>query len=201
MNRETAKTVLYYVTKLERIICLKIKAKHHNIVIIQVYAPNEIAEEAEKTQFYEELRETIKEHKKSRDQLIVMGDFNAKVGEKRENKVVGPYGMGERNDNGELLIGFCKEEDLVLANTWFERRYKNRHTWESPDGKSKNQIDFILVSQRYRNSVKNAKVRPSADCGSDHHLVMAKIEIRLKKIRKSKRMPKWNREVLLSPGE
>ena len=71
--------------------------------------------------------------------------------------------MGKRNDNGELLIDFCKEEDLVLANTWFEQRYKNRHAWESPDGKSRNQIDFILVSQRYRNSVKNAKVRTSAD--------------------------------------
>ena len=37
-----------------------------------------------------------------------MGDFNGKVGEKREN-VIGPYGMEERNDNGELLTDFCKK--------------------------------------------------------------------------------------------
>ena len=116
MNSEVAKTVLYYIAKSERTMCLKIKAKHHKIVSIQVYAPNESAEEAGKAQFYEELRETIKEHKKSKDQLIVMGDFNAKVGEKRENAVVGPFGMGERYGNGELLLDFCKEEDLVLAN-------------------------------------------------------------------------------------
>ena len=83
-----------------------------------------------------------------------MGDFNTKVGGKRENNVIGPYGKGDRNDNGGLLVDFCKE-DLVLANTWFEQRYKNRHTWESPDCKSRNQIDFILVSQRYRIRVKN----------------------------------------------
>ena len=59
----------------------------------------------------------------------------------------------------------------------------------------------MLVAQRYRNSVKNAKVRRSADCGSDHHLVVARIEVRLKIIRKSKIMPKWNRDVLLSPSK
>ena len=57
------------------------------------------------------------------------------------------------------------------------------------------------MSQRYWNSVKNAKVRRSADCRSDHRLVIARIEIRLKKIRNSKRMSKWNGEVLLSSSE
>ena len=51
-----------------------------------------------------------------------MGGFKAKVGEKKEDYVVGPYGMGERNDNEEPPIDFCKEEDLVPANTWFEQR-------------------------------------------------------------------------------
>ena len=48
MNSEIAKTVLYYVTKSERMIYLKVKAKHLNIVTIQVHAPNESAEEAER---------------------------------------------------------------------------------------------------------------------------------------------------------
>ena len=63
MNSEVAKTVLYYITKSERIICLKIKAKRHNIVIIQLYAPNESAEEAEKfssTRSYEKQLRNIR---------------------------------------------------------------------------------------------------------------------------------------------
>ena len=52
----------------------------------------------EKDQFYEELREVIGIHKKSRDQLIVTGDFN--VGEVKEDKITGPFGLGGRNDSG-----------------------------------------------------------------------------------------------------
>ena len=138
------------------------------MVTIQIYTPNEIAEEAEEAQFYEELRETIKEHKNCRDHFLVMRNFNAKVSKTTDKKVVVPYGMGDRNRNGELLIDFCKEEELFVTYTWFDQRLKNKCTLMSPDGQSKNQIDLILMSQRYRNSVKNAKIRPSADCGSDH---------------------------------
>ena len=60
----------------------------------------------------------------------------------------------------------------------------------SPDGESENQIDYRLISQRYRNSIKNAKGRPSVDCGSDHNLVMAKLELKMKKIRTRKRIPR-----------
>ena len=49
----------------------------------------------------------------------------------------------------------------------------------------------MLLSKRYRDSIKNTKVTASVDCGSDHHLVLAKIEKRLKKTRTSKSMLKW----------
>ena len=122
INRKVANTVLCYATISERIICLKLQRMYHNMEIIQIYAPKEIAEQTEKAQFYEELTETIKEHKKSRDQLIVMRDFNAKVGKTTDKKVVGPYGMGDRNENGDLLIDFCREEELIVTNTWFEQK-------------------------------------------------------------------------------
>ena len=84
----------------------------------------------------------------------------------------------------------------MVANTWFEQRIKNRHTWVSPDEECKNQIDYILISQRYRNSAKNVKTRPSADCGSDHLLIKATLKLKLKKIGKIKRKRQWNREIL-----
>ena len=61
----------------------------------------------EKDQFYEELREVIGIHKKSKDQLIVLGDVNAKVG---EDKITGPFGLGGRNNIVEKLIELCKEK-------------------------------------------------------------------------------------------
>ena len=46
-----------------------------------------------------------------------MGDFNSKVGKEREENIVGPYGLGERNENGDLMVDFCREFGLVVTNT------------------------------------------------------------------------------------
>ena len=55
------------------------------------------------------------------------------------------------------------------------------NTWTSPDGQHRNQIDYILCSQRWRSSIQSAKTRPGADCGSDHELLIAKFRLKLKK--------------------
>ena len=57
-------------------------------------------------------------------------------------------------------------------------------TWTSPDRTTKNQIDYILVPKRWRTSLFNAKTYPGADCGSDHELLIATIQIKKRKIKK-----------------
>ena len=57
----------------------------------------------------------------------------------------------------------------------------------SPDGQHRNQIDYILCSQRWRSSIQSAKTRPGADCGSDHEILMAKFRLKLKKVQKTTR--------------
>ena len=61
------------------------------------------------------------------------------------------------------------------------------YTWISPDGRHRNQIDYILCSQRRRSSIQSAKTRPEADCGSDHELLIAKFRLKLKKVEKTTR--------------
>ena len=51
----------------------------------------------------------------------------------------------------------------------------------------RNQIDYILCSQRCRSSVQSAKTRPGADCGSDHEFLIAKLRLKLKKLGKNTR--------------
>ena len=46
----------------------------------------------------------------------------------------------------------------------------------------RNQIDYILCSQRWRSSIQSAKTRPGADCGSGHKLLIAKFRLKLKKV-------------------
>ena len=57
----------------------------------------------------------------------------------------------------------------------------------SPDDQYRNQIDYILCSQRWRSSIQSAKTRPGADCGSDHVLLIAKFRLKLKKVGKTTR--------------
>ena len=56
-----------------------------------------------------------------------------------------------------------------------------------PDGQHQNQIAYTLCSQRWRNSIQSAKTRPGAACGSDHEFLIAKLRLKLKKVRKTTR--------------
>ena len=83
------------------------------------------------------------------------------------------------------MTEFCQENSLVIANTLFQRHKKRLYTWTSPDGQYRNQVDYILCSQRWRSSIQLAKTRPGADCGSDHELLIAKFRLKLKKVGKT----------------
>uniref|UniRef100_A0A8D8XDM6 Craniofacial development protein 2 n=2 Tax=Cacopsylla melanoneura TaxID=428564 RepID=A0A8D8XDM6_9HEMI len=174
----------------ERIIAIKLDTKPINTFIVQCYAPTLDSNQEVKTKFYDDLRLTLN-HKLFQEVVILLGDFNAKVGDKRIDNIVGPYGLGDMNDSGEDLINLCTEKELFITNTWFEQKISARHTWTSPDGYTKNQIDFICVSNRFRNAVTNAKTRPGSDCGSDHNPVVINIKIKLKKPIKKNITKKW----------
>ena len=48
--------------------------------------------------------------------------------------------------------------------------------------RQRNQIDYILCSQRWRKSIQSAKTGPRVDYGSDHELLIAKFRLKLKKV-------------------
>ena len=64
----------------------------------------------------------------------------------------------------------------------FQQHKRRLYTWTSPDGWHQNQINYILCSQRWRNSIQSAKTRLGADCGSDHEFLIAKFRLKLKKV-------------------
>ena len=170
---------------------LKIQGKPFNIAIVQVYAPTSASTDDEIEEFYNLLESPI-DQVKSNEVLLVMGDLNAKVGQERIGNIVGPCGMGEKNERGEKLIEFCQARQLTITNTWFTQPNRRKYTWISPDGKTRNQIDYIMINTRFRNSVKQAKTYPGADIGSDHNPVVATVKINLKKIKKKVNMGLFN---------
>lgn len=174
-----------------RVISLKIHLTgDKQLCIIQVYAPTSQYDDEVVEEVYEDVSKVMEESKA--EYTIVMGDFNAKIGrcQPGEESIMGKFGVGERNERGDMLLEFAAQQGLVIANTYFKKN-KNRYwTWESPDGNTKNQIDFILSSQR--GIVEDCGVITNVDIGSDHRMIRARIHInrklaRLKIIRNRKK--------------
>ena len=83
---------------------VKFQAKPTDVVILQVYTSNEDAIGEEKENFYWQLEYVLAGNKRDTDNVIVVGDFNAKLGEECIPDRVGPYRSRTRNDNRERLI-------------------------------------------------------------------------------------------------
>ena len=91
-----------------------------------------------------------------------------------------------------MLIQFCQENALVIANTLFQQHKRRLYTRTSPDGQYWNKIDYILCSQRWRSSIQSAKTRLGADCGSDHELLIGKFRLKLKTVGKTTRPSRYD---------
>ena len=119
--------------------------------------------------------------------MAIVGDFNAKVGKRtneNEKKAIGNFALGERNNNGEELVNFAIENKLSIMNTLFQKHPRRLFTWTSPDGNTKNQIDYVLIQQRWKSAISNVGTVPSADCDSDHEMLKATFKIRLRTMKK-----------------
>ena len=156
VNKRVRNAVLGCSIKNDRMISVHLQGKPFRVTVIQIYAPTSNAEGAEVEQFYEDLQDLL-ELTPKRDVLFIIGDWNAKVGSQETPGVTGKFGLGIRNEAGKRLIDFCQENALVIANTLFQQHKRRLYTWTSRDGQHRNQIDYILCSQRWRSSIQSAK--------------------------------------------
>ena len=91
------------------------------------------AEEAEVVWFYEDLQDFL-ELTPKKDVLVIIGNWNAKVGSQETPGVTGKFGLRVRNEAGQRIIEFWQENALVIANTLFQQHKRRLYTWISPDG-------------------------------------------------------------------
>ena len=138
-----------------------------------------------KKDFYHQLQ-TAFNKKKTRDLIMVIGDLTAKVGSDNMNREasMGTHGAGVINENGKMFCDFCASNGLVIGETLFPHKKSHKLTWRSPDGTSGNQIDHVATNRTWRSSLQDIRVKRSADVGSDHHLVVAKVKMKLLALKK-----------------
>ena len=157
----------------DRLATLSLQGKFSKIVIVQCYFPTSQYPDQDVIDLYDQIQEIIDRTPK-RDHLIVMGDFNSKVGGLHTTypSAIGKHTSGNYNSRGEILAKFCTQNNLVATNTLFKKR--KHYTWTSPDGKPKNQIDFILTRPSRRQVIIDSSVLSVPDI-SDHRMVRTHI--------------------------
>ena len=102
VNKRVWNAVLGCNLKNDRRISGSFQGKPFNITVIQVYAPTSNAEEAEGERFYEDPQDLL-ELTPKKDVLLIIGDWNAKVGSQEIPGVSGKFGLGGQNEAGQRL--------------------------------------------------------------------------------------------------
>ena len=193
IDKTTAKSVTKITYCNDRLMLVRIKAIPTDLVLIMVYMPTSDHPEEEIDEMYDKIENLI-DGEQGRHNTIIMGDWNAVVGEGKESDIVGPHGLGNRNERGEKLIEFCTRKELFVTNTWFKHPARRRYTWKQPGDINRYQLDYILTKKRFRNGVKDSKSYPGADADSDHNLVIMKMNVKLKRIKSGKKKESWNKD-------
>jgi len=143
----------------DRLSYIVLRGRWRNIIVVNVHASSEEKSDESKDSFYEEL-EQVFDHIPKYHMKMLLGDFNAKV--KRENIFKPTIGQEilhqDSNDNGVRLVNFATTKNLVVKSTVFPHRNIHKYTWTSPDCKTYNQIDHVLIDRRWHSSVLDVRI-------------------------------------------
>ncbi|XP_071145171.1 craniofacial development protein 2-like [Mytilus edulis] len=182
MNKESAKSLIEWEPINERLIKARFNSTYAKTTIIQCYSPTNDAEDEVKDAYYEALQTQIVKTPQH-DVLLIIGDQNAKVGNdnSQHERSMGREGLGIMNENGERLADFCSTNGLVIGGTLFKHKGIHKITWNSPNNRDKNQIDHVIINGKWRRSLLDTRSYSEADVNSDHHLIISKVRLKLKK--------------------
>ena len=153
--------------------------------IMSAYAPQAGRSAQEKTAFWEMLEDegaAVPEP----EGLIIGGDMNAHIGRDREGfeEVMGCYGFGDRNGEGEVVLQICKNHQLRILNTYFKKDREKLITYKS--GNAATQIDYILMRSSFGVKAIDCKAIPGEECLTQHRMVRADVWVRSMKKDKKK---------------
>ncbi len=160
---------LAWVAISSRLASARLKGTTVNLTVIAVYAPKLDATEEAKDSFYDDLQDAV-DRVPVGDMLIVAGDRNARPGlvDMSTRHTLGKFTVGMRCANGDRLVNFVSANPLLVSSTRFQHPQCHLVTWFSNDGRTREQIDHILVRSRWASSVIDCRVYNGAQTCSEH---------------------------------
>ena len=196
----------------DRIIRMTLNGKMP-VTILGIYLPQAGRPEEEGELIAKQVDREIKKWK-AKGPLYILGDMNARIQRaegRREKEHIGKYtfepetASSNRSEmvqkNRTRLINLCQTHGLRIMNTMFKKEKEKLATyaevgtpawWPKTIGYPYGfeQLDYILTTERWKNSVKNVEADPNANVTTRHKPVKARIKIKLKAIRASNKKRK-----------
>ena len=191
VREELAESVLEVKRVLDRLMAMKLKVKGSilNIVnIVSAYAPQVNNSMEEKNDFWEDLEGLI-ESISTEERIVLGADFNGHVGKRNigDEEIMGRYGAGTRNKEGSMVVDFGKRMDLAIVNTYFK---KNEHRMMYKSGGKSTQVDYVMCRRKNLKEMCDCKVILNECVAKQHHMVVCKMDLMLKKKKTEKVKPK-----------
>jgi len=138
----------------ENIVVLRVNTTSLNTVLICVHAPTEVSTNNDKDAFYEDL-DRIYDKPPGNVIKIILSDLNAMCGKETQfQPTIGKESMHNiSNDNGMRIISFASTKSMVISSTTFPHKKIHKGLWRSPDGKTIDQIEHLLIQRRFRSCI------------------------------------------------
>ena len=191
-------------TELKNLLTVKIVYPLVNLRIIIVHAPQETDSQDKRLEFFEELSVQVERGLTSGDELLVVGDLNARIGMDSNGKVI----PESTSPNGKQLCELIERHSLKVGN--FHQSCSGKWTRIQPqkDGSiKKSALDYVLMPANMHQALKSFVIdedkiycpfREITTKGrkhivySDHCVMTADIELNVGQVRrKSEKVSGW----------
>ncbi|XP_014770573.1 craniofacial development protein 2 [Octopus bimaculoides] len=150
-----------------RLLTLRFNTNEDPVNLVSVYAPTLSATSDTKDEFYENFASTARNIPRA-EQLLLLGDFNARVGADNDSwpSCVDSFGVGKLNIIGQRLLELCAVPNLCIANSFFKTKPEHKVSWRNPRSKHWHQLDLIVVWCAAIKNVLHTTLLPQ--CGLRH---------------------------------